>query len=588
LRLDVLREIPEDAILRREWDALALSVERPQVFYTYEWALAVYRAYGATLRPLVFLAYDEQNSLCGVAALVTDAGGGKRVSFLGATTGDYCDFLSPREQRALFLSAVFGELRNRGIEEVAFANLPADSPSVAALRRAARENHYRCFMRTAYMCTQVSLDSLERRGEGKPVLPRKKMLRRFLNAMGRENPVRLDHSRSASQVQAILPQFMQAHVARFLVTGRISNLARPERRLFLTELAKLLSEDGWVVLTRMMSGDRVFAWNYGFQFQGTWFWYQPTFGSDLEKYSPGFCLLAKVIEEAADNPALKIVDLGLGAEEYKERFANQTRKTLFVSLRASASAHYREIARYRASAMVKSSREVELAVRSAMLRLKRATKYFGQRGTAGILPRVASSLRNLLWAKTEVLFYEWCGPVYPQTGKLQIRPLALDHLAIAAMQYVDDEETLAYLLRSARRLTAEQGEGFVLVDHEGRPFHFAWHTRFDKFVLPELKATVEASPEDVLLFDSWTPAAMRGRGYYAQAIELIADTLKASGQRPWVFSPSANVAAVRGLAKAGFQKRYSLFCSRVLWWQNVTRHSPNWGELSAQEASART
>ena len=573
--------MPEDAILRRQWDALALSVERPQVFYTYEWALAVYRAYSATLRPLIFLAYDEQNSLYGIAALATDAGG-KRISFLGATTGDYCDFLSEPEHRALFLSAVLGELRSRGIEDIAFANLPADSPSVAALRHAARENHYRCFMRTAYVCTQVSLDSLERRGEGKPVLPRKKMLRRFLNAMGRENPVRLDHARSASDVGAILPQFMQAHVARFLVTGRISNMARPERQLFLGELAKLLSEDGWVVLTRMMSGDRVFAWNYGFQFQGTWFWYQPTFGSDLEKYSPGFCLLAKVIEEAADNPALKIVDLGLGAEEYKERFANQTRETLFVTLKASAFAHYREIARYRASAMVKSSPEVESGVRSAVVRLERARKYFGQLGMAG-------TLRNLLRAKTEVLFYEWCGPVYPQASEVQIRPLTLDLLATAAMQYVDDEETLAYLLRAATRLTSEQGDGFALVDDEGRPLHFAWHAHFDGFVLPELKARVVASsPEDVLLFDCWTPAAMRGRGYYAQAIELIAGTLKASGKRPWTFSPADNVASVRGLAKAGFQKRYSLFRNRVLWWQNITRHSSHWGELSAQEASART
>jgi hypothetical protein len=490
--------------------------------------------------------------------------------------------LSPRERRALFLNAVLGELRSQRIEEIAFANLPADSPSVTALSQAARENHYRCFMRTAYLCTQVSLDSLERRGEGKPVLPRKKMLRRFLNAMGRENPVRLDHARSASDLQAILPQFMQAHVARFLVTGRISNMARPERQAFLTELAKLLSESGWVVLTRMMSGGRVFAWNYGFQFHGTWFWYQPTFGSDLEKYSPGFCLLAKVIEEAADSPAMKIVDLGLGAEEYKERFANQTRETLFVTLKTSAIAHYREIARYRTSAMVKSSREVESAVRSAMSRLERARKYFGQRGMAG-------TLRNLLWAKTEVLFYEWCGSVYPRSGEVEIRPLELDHLAIAAMQYVDDEETLAYLLRSAKRLTSEQGEGFVLLDHEGRPLHFAWHARFDGFVLPELKSTVEASfPEDVLLFDCWTPAATRGRGYFAQAIELIAETLKASGRRPWTFAPAENVACIRGLAKAGFQKRYSLFRNRVLWWQKVTCHSPNWGELSAQEASART
>ncbi len=583
----MLREVPEDATLRRQWDTLALSLEQPQVFYTYEWALAVYRAYKATLRPLIFLAYDDQNSLCGVAALATDAAG-KSLSFLTAATGDYCDFLIPPEQRFLFLSAVLGELKNQGIEEITFANLPADSPSVAALRDAAREKNYRCFMRTGYICSQVALEALERRGEGKPVLPRKKMLRRFLNAMGRESPVRLDHARSANDVQAILPEFMQAHVGRFLMTGRISNMARRERQVFLAELAKLLSEPGWVVLTRMMSGDRVFAWNYGFQFQGTWFWYQPTFGSDLEKYSPGFCLLAKVIEDAAESSVFKIVDLGLGAEEYKERFANRTRETLFVTLKASALGHYREIVRYRASAMVKSSREMERAVRSVILNWERARKYFAQAGVAGILPKLAVSLRNLLWAKTEVLFYEWGGPVSAQAGEYQIRPLELDHLAIAAVEYVDDEETLAYLLHSTRRLASEEAEGFVLVDHRGRPVHFAWLAGFDGFVVPQLKGKMEAASEDVLLFDCWTPVAIRGRGYYARAIDLIAYKMKSSSKRPWIFSPARNLAAMRGLAKSGFQRRYSLFQSRVLWWHSVTRHPSDSRELSAQEASAQT
>jgi CelD/BcsL family acetyltransferase involved in cellulose biosynthesis len=135
-------------------------------------------------------------------------------------------------------------------------------------------------------------------------LPRKKMLRRFLNAMGREAPVRLDHARSWEEAEAVLPGFIEAHITRFLVTGRISNFARKERQLFLAQLAKLLSERGWFALTTFAAGHKRFAWNYGFRFLSTWFWYQPTFDSDFEKYSPGFCLLAKLIEEAADTSEL--------------------------------------------------------------------------------------------------------------------------------------------------------------------------------------------------------------------------------------------------------------------------------------------
>ncbi len=100
------------------------------------------------------------------------------------------------------------------------------------------------------------------------MVPRRKMLRTISESMGREAPVRLEHARSWEAAASFLPQFMHAHVARFLVTGRISNVAHPERRVFLEELTKLLSESGWLLLTRMMAGEKAFAWNYGFQFSG--------------------------------------------------------------------------------------------------------------------------------------------------------------------------------------------------------------------------------------------------------------------------------------------------------------------------------
>lgn len=586
MRLVLLKEIPDDADLRRQWNALAQRVERPQVFYTYEWALAVYRAYRATLRPLLFLAYDGE-TLCGVAALATDSAG-QRASFLCATTGDYCDFLGPREKRSPFVAAVLADLRKNGVTAMALANLPADSPTVTALRGAARPENYHYFARTGYVCAQVALASLERRGEDKPVLPRKKMLRRFLNAMGREHPVRLDHARSWDAIEPILPQFMQAHVARFLATGRISIMARAERRTFLAELARLLSEPGWLVLTRMMSGEKSFAWNYGFQFQDTWFWYQPTFDSSLEKYSPGFCLLARVIEDAADKPECQVVDLGLGAENYKERFANRTRTTLHVTLHTSAYAHYREIVRYRTASMVKASPKMEAGIRAWGARLKRVRARFQEQEAAGALRWLGGRLRDSLWTGMEVFFYEWRGPILPETGSLELRPLDLNHLALAVTEYVDDEETLAYLLRSAQRLRSGSAEGFVLVDSTGKALHFAWLTRFDGFFLSELNARVEASSSDaVMLFDCWTPLGLRGRGHYGQAIEMIAGKMDAQGKRPWIFSAATNIASVRGLAKAGFQRRYSLFRRKMLWRQTVTGQPPISNEVRAAEASAR-
>jgi len=213
VRLVLLREIPPDASLRQQWDALVMRASRPQVFYTYEWALAVQRAYGDTVRPWLFLAYDEQDAICGIAALARGIAGGQ-VSFLSATTADYCDFLSQPEDKPAFVAAVLAELRKQGIGDIALANLPADSDTCSALREAGERQGYHLFTRTAYTCALIFLGQLERGKDGKRVAPGQKRIRRFAKAMVSEGPICFDHSRSWEDVAPILPEFIQAHVAR--------------------------------------------------------------------------------------------------------------------------------------------------------------------------------------------------------------------------------------------------------------------------------------------------------------------------------------------------------------------------------------
>lgn len=571
LRLTVLKEIPEDETLRQAWNVLVERAHQPQIFYTYEWALAVQRAYGATLHPLLFLAYDEQSNLCGVAALAADAAN-RTASFLCATTGDYCDFLAMPEHRETFVSQVLKELKRQKVREIKLANLPADSATVAALRYAARTEHYQSFSRTGYICAQISLASLLRRGENKPVLPRKKMLRRFLNAMGREAPVRLEHARSWEQAEEVLPEFIESHIGRFLVTGRISNLVRKERRLFLAELARLLAQQGWFALTTFAAGLQVFAWNYGFQFLGTWFWYQPTFDSDFEKYSPGFCLLAKLIEEAADKPELHTLDLGLGAEDYKERFANQTRETLYVTLNRSRLRHLREFVRYYSAALLKMQPAMERKTRSALARCGPLTKRLRQSGIVETARWAAMRVRHFMAARDEVFFYDLSDPdpALLKVDGVCLKPLDLNLLAAAAMQNENDESTLNYLLRCAQHLRTGNQRGFALLNRAGEFLHFAWAGPFDEFYCSEVNSALATpEPDSTLLFDCWTPVSQRGQGYYALAIARVGSLVQSQGQRPWIFSAATNTPSVTALEKAGFKRCFSVIRNRVLWWQTV-------------------
>jgi CelD/BcsL family acetyltransferase involved in cellulose biosynthesis len=572
LRLVVLTEIPEDAELRQQWNALVDRVDRPQVFYTYEWSLAVQRAYSATLHPLVLVAYDDTNSLCGIAALATGPDG-HSASFLCATTGDYCDFLSESKQKSEFMNEALRELKKRNIRRIALANLPADSSTLSLLRESCQKSGFHCYARMAYICAQVSINQLERGKDGKPFAPGLKRLRRFEKAMGPGAKVRIEHRRSWEAVEPVLPEFMQAHVARFLEIGRISNLADSHRRVFLSELARVLSQSQWFVLSRMLSGERPVAWHYGFQFHGSWFWYQPTFDSSVEKHWPGFCLLSQVIQDSIEIPGMTMLDLGLGSEAYKAKFANESRETLHVSLHRSVLEHSRAIVRHKVAEAVKSSPRWERFANRARQRVRAFRVRSRDEGIRSTLGWLGKRLVRLIRARDEVFFYELTGPdpTPLQSDKVFLKQIDLSVLAAAAMQNFGDEGTMAYLVRCARRLRTEpESVGFVLTNPAGELLHFTWARPFEGFYWSELNSTLPSpSPGDAVMFDSWTPVSQRGRGYYAPTLGLAVARIRQEGKRAWGFSASTNISSVRGLEKAGFRRCFSVIRQRILWWQRI-------------------
>jgi CelD/BcsL family acetyltransferase involved in cellulose biosynthesis len=366
LRIVLHREVPDDAELNRRWNSLVLQTERPQVSYTCEWALAMQGAYRASLKPLLILGYDG-DELIGVGALATYATE-KNVSFLASTTGDYCDFLTKPNRRSEFLNAALEQIATLQPDGLVLGNLPSDSATVPALRAAGEKNGFYLFLRPAYVCAQVDLGTSEQRRQLKTVVSRKQMLQRKLRALESAGKIGCVHLRSWAVIQPALRAFADAHATRFQAAGRLSSLATPERRRFLEELARRFDDTGIVCLSAMMLNDQPIAWNFGFRFQGSWFWYQPTFDSHWEQYSPGYCLLARIVIEACDDEEIDVVDLGLGDEGYKARFANSARQTLHATLTRSLASHLRGIARYRAASLVKRSPKIESLLRRALAR----------------------------------------------------------------------------------------------------------------------------------------------------------------------------------------------------------------------------
>ena len=365
MRLALYREIPDDDALAHQWNELVGEMECPEVFYTYEWALAVTRAYRDSISPLLMLAY-EQGSLVGVVALATDKGR-RETFFLAGTTADYCDFVSSPELRQQLVNSVLAELRTQGLPKLVLANLPADSATARALGPSADFQGYNLFSQPAFQCAQILLQGKEQRESVRRSVQHKRE-RRYLKALASRIPVAVDHLTSWDQIVPALPAFSRAHVARFSAIGRTSNLDNPQRVEVLSELAKLLTRHGWMTLSQLRAGEQPMAWQYAFQFARHSTFYQTTFDISFREYSPGFSLILRLIEEACDSSETDFVDLGLGREDYKKRLATSTRETLDVTLARSKLTYLKVAARYHAAAAIKASPRLEHHVRRVLRR----------------------------------------------------------------------------------------------------------------------------------------------------------------------------------------------------------------------------
>jgi CelD/BcsL family acetyltransferase involved in cellulose biosynthesis len=567
----VLKEIPENPELGLAWNALAMQMERPEVFFTHEWALAAVHSRAKNLFPLLFLMY-ESDRLLGVAALATDQQEGSRAFFLTGSTADYCDILSAPTNRNRVLLAVLQEVSKLGIRDLILANVPADSSTLGNVPLVSSSCRFHFTSRAAYICGIVEFGEAEQRKKLLETVARKDREKRALRKLAALGPVRVTHLTTAESVNLSLDSIISAQVTRFLVSDRASPLLSPERRLFLKALTELLGRAGWLKVSELQVSGHSIAWNYGFRFADSWFWYLPTFEIKREDASPGSCLLRLLVEEGCVDPSLGRIDLGLGGEPYKTRFANAERQTCHVQLSRSMRKHMASVGRKLLISQITRYPRFEATLRKSRNIGRIFVDRVNERGLfttiGGYLGRVAHAVAS----RDEVLLFEYRGTITTNTLGLQLASLTWSDLAKAAIANAGDVSTLRYFMRCAKRLLHSATSGFLLRDREGRLLHFLWLDNCASFHLSEIDHQLEVSlPGAMMIFDCWTPAAYRGKGYYATAIRLLACNLMMNGKTAWIFSASRNFPSLRGILKADFEYQFSLIRHRVFGFSKVTR-----------------
>lgn len=563
MKVTVLGKIPEDPEITLDWNNLVFRMERPEVFFTHHWALAAGRAFSDGLCPLTFLVH-ESGQLRGVAAMATNRELPDTAFFLAASTADYCDIVSAPETRAAVLAAVLEEMNKLNVRHLVLANVPSESHTLRAITAIARSHRFHLHERPAYDCGVISLGDKEQRQSVLQSVLRKEREKRGLKKLGQLGPIHITHL-STEQLETGMELIFTAQISRFLATNRLSPLIRPQRRFFLTELGRLLSPAGWLKVSQLEVNGRPVAWNYGFRFFDSWFWYLPTFQNQYEESSPGSCLLRLLTEEACADPSVKRLDLGLGDETYKERFSNAVCSTRHLQLSKSMTRHLINVGRHWLAASAGRFPILEKQLRSGRDLYRGLQSRIGKTGIVATATHALTRAKRSVVSENEVAFFEGSQMKLSESESVALSPLGWENIASAAMNNADDEQTLEYLVRCAQRLRRGQATGYLLQGPGTQPSHFLWVDLYDGFHLSEINSRLESSdPSATMIFDCWTPRAQRGHGNYATAIRSAAAYLQKQQRQVWIFSVAGNESSLRGILKAGFVYRFSLVRRRTL------------------------
>ena len=572
MRVTVLKEIPEDTDLCAAWNSLVFVMENPEIFFTYQWALAASRGFRKNLYPLLFLIHDS-GQLAGVAALAVDSRAPRAAFFLTSSTADYCDILSAPENRRAVLLALLKEIQNLGFRDLVLASVPSTSVTLKEIPGVAGSNGFYITSRVAYDCGIVQLGDEQQRKTLVQTVAGKSREKRALKKLAALGSVSVIHLTEPEQIKTSLEAIASAQISRFLVSGRVSPLVDSERRTFLTQLTDLLAQAGWLKISQLEVNGQPIAWNYGFRFEGSWFWYLPAFQIKYEHASPGSCLLRLLVEEGCKDPSLRWLDLGLGDESYKARFANNARRTRYVQLSRGFPKHVAKIGRNVLGATVARFPYVENKLRRTMALYHALASRIQRTGVVETSQHSIHRAMQTFASQGEVLLFESPKVEVSERASNRLLPLTWEHLVQASISNADDTHTLGYLMRCARRLTQAGVSGFVLQDETSQSKHFLWIASYDGFHLSEIDHTLEPfSPCAAMIFDCWTPAAARACGYYATAIRSAAASLQSEGKSAWIFSGAGNASSLRGILNAGFEYRFSLVRRRRFGHSIIIRH----------------
>jgi CelD/BcsL family acetyltransferase involved in cellulose biosynthesis len=345
-----LAEWPRDAAareaLRADWSGLLARCDHPGIFQHHDWLEAWWQSFGTGCELVLLLVRDGRGELQAIAPFMVVAqhrfGMRQRRLLLVGTANaaaDYADLIVARgNARARVAIRQWLVARRNEWTSIELYNVPEHSPTLSLLDGAERWRR---------PLVQFAAEAPARRlgdAEADRQMLAKKSLRRHVNGFRRDGQLDFVRLTGRTEVDRQLDAFFEQHVQRWAGTGTPSLFEDPSQRRFYRALVERLDPAGPLHFSVVLFDARPIAFHFGFEFDGVFTWYKPTFDPALQKRSPGEVLIRCLLEDAVGR-GLREFDFTVGSESFKYRFATVVRRVYRVRLYRRAWEHLPALAR---------------------------------------------------------------------------------------------------------------------------------------------------------------------------------------------------------------------------------------------------
>ena len=425
--------------LRAEWDRLWHSDDRGEIFQNYAWVRAFWSGYGKELE-LCTIVVRDRNRILGILPLAVHAG---ILRFLGSPRSDYNDIVCEEFSAAAVLERALDDL----LQLATWNRCILDN--VSELSRIARylpllpprlKSHLQRFV--ASPCPTITLNGGETLRKSV-----RTHVRRQSRKLERLGGFTFRHMENEPGIERHLNVLFRQHMERQAFRHEPSQFAGTQSREYFRAMALDASLRPWLRFGVLELESQPLAYHFGFEANGKYLWYKPSFSIDYYDYSPGELLLSEVVKNAAES-GLREVDLTIGDEPYKLRFATHVRQNFVICVlrdrgdvrgwMTSWLQHTKEQIREKPS-VLQFARNAKQRVRQTWhhLRLRVTREGMIRSGAAA----VRAAWRTAIWSAdnmTLVHFSQQECQVEPRKQReIVVQRSTLGELALASIPYAD-------------------------------------------------------------------------------------------------------------------------------------------------------